>query len=231
MLNEAASKHTFELTQSQGPKMNNNYVTALKIAALGGKLSEAQIKSLKVSEGMRAVLESQESAQAFMRKIVESKKAMLAESEIATAQTTLAAQDIADQIQSMIEKLADIKYKELPALQDSIRNAQGVEQADSFNTQLTSSLDSLNSALEQARGDVNNAVAELTGQEVAGGAGDLDVDAFGAGDDMGMGGDDMGMGGDDLGMGDEMGDELGGDEFDLDLETDDDEVDLGRERR
>jgi len=126
----------------------------------------------------------------------------------------------------MIEKFADIKYKELPALHDSIRNAQGVDQAESFNTQLVGSLDSLTSSLEQAKADVNNAVAELTGQEVAAGAGDLDLDGFG--------GDEMG-GELDLGMGDEMDMDLDldgdGGEFDLDLEADDEAVDLGRERR
>jgi len=230
MVNEAADKQAIELTkttQIQESKMENKLLTkALKIAALGGNLSEDQLKALRLSEGMTAVLRNQKTAQTFMRKIVESKKAKkLLENEIGQAQTTIAAQDIADQIQSMIEKFADIKYKELPALHDSIRNAQGVDAAEAFNTALTGSLDTLTSSLEGTKSDVNNAVAELTGQEVAS-TGDLDLDGLEGGDELG--------GELDLGMGDEMDMDLdldGADDFDLDLEADDEEVDLGRERR
>ena len=227
MVNEAAFKRASELTETsqiKGSDMSKTYVTALKIAALGGKLSEAQIKSLQVSPGMQAILENQRTAQKFMRKIIESKKSRKAlnESEIADAQTTLAAQDIADQIQSMIEKFADIQYKELPALHDSIRNSQGVEAAEEFNSSLLGSLGELTSSLESTKGDVNNAIAVLTGQEVAMGDDDLDLDAMDAGDDMDMDAEldlDMDMDGD-------------AGEFDLDLEVDGDEdVDLGRERR
>jgi hypothetical protein len=228
MIKEAAFKRYEELANTeklQESMMTNNYLKALKIAARGGKLSEAQIKSLKVSAGMKAVLESATASQKFMRKIIENKKSKraLTEGEIDTAQTTLAAQDIADQIQTMIEKFADVKYKNLPALHDNIRNSQGVEAAEAFNTSLVSSLDVLTSTLEQVKGDVNNAVAVLTGQDVAMGDNDLDVDEFGASDeldlDMDIGDDEM-----DLGMDDDEG-------FDLDLEADEEEVDLGRERR
>ena len=229
MVNEAADKKAIELTkatQIQESDMENKLLTkALKIAAKGGKLSEDQLKALQISEGMQSVLRNQKTAQTFMRKIVESKKAALMENEINQAQTTIAAQDIADQIQSMIEKFADIKYKELPALHDSIRNAQGVESAESFNTQLTGSLDALTSSLEQAKGDVNNAVAELTGQEVAMGAGDLDVDALDGEADIDA---EMDL---DLDAELDLDGEMAGDDFEVDVEADDEEVDLGRERR
>jgi len=237
MVNEAAYKRAEELTEApnlQGTEMNNTYVKALKIAALGGQLSEAQLKALQVSQPMQQVLESQESAQRFMKKIVENKKAKraLKESEIATAQTTLAAQDIADQIQTMIEKFADVRYKELPALQDSIRSSQGVEAAESFNSVVLASLEGLTSALESSKTDINNAVSSLTGEEMPMGDGDLDLDAVEGGDEMNMDDElDLGMG--DMGMDDEMGmDDMGGeDDFAMDLEADDETVDLGRARR
>ena len=234
MVNEAASKRVFEIVESQQPKgskMNNKFTTALKIAAMGGELTEAQLKALQVSVPMQQVLESKQSAQRFMRKIVENKKAKIAlkESEIATAQTTLAAQDIADQIQTMIEKFADIRYKELPALQDSIRSSQGVEQAESFNSVVLASLEGLTAALESSKTDINNAVAGLTGEEMPMGDGDLDLDSVEAGGELNMDDElDMDM---DLGLDDEMGDMGGGDDFDMDLEPDEEVVDLGRERR
>ena len=228
MVNEAATRRATELTAAktiQESDMENKLLAkALKIATKGGQLSEEQLTALRISDDMKAILRSQSLSESFMRKLVESKKSKIMESEINQAQTTIAAQDIADQMQSMIEKFADIKYKELPALHDSIRNAQGVDAAESFNAQLVTSLDEVTASLESAKGDVNNAVAELTGEEVATGAGDLDLDDFGGEPEMDMDIDaELDLDGE-LEAGDDT-------EFDVDLETDDEEVDLGRERR
>ena len=227
MINEAAEKRANELTRKlRESTMNKQLIQALKIAAQGGKLTEGQLKSLNVSNSMRSVLRDSKAAQAFMRKIVESRRAKtaLTEGEIDQAQTTIAAQDIADQIQGMIEKFADIKYKELPALHDSIRNAQGVEAAEQFNTSLIGSLDELTGSLESAKKEVNSAIAVLTGQEVAGDMGDLDLGDDELGSEVGDMGDE-----EDMGLGDEGDEDL---DFDLDLDGgDEDEVDLGRERR
>ena len=228
MVNEAATRRATELTAAktiQESDMENKLLAkALKIATKGGQLSEEQLTALRISDDMKAILRSQSLSESFMRKLVESKKSKIMESEINQAQTTIAAQDIADQMQSMIEKFADIKYKELPALHDSIRNAQGVDAAESFNAQLVTSLDEVTASLESAKDDVNNAVAELTGEEVATGAGDLDLDDFGGEPEMDMDIDaELDLDGE-LEAGDDT-------EFDVDLETDDEEVDLGRERR
>jgi len=120
----------------------------------------------------------------------------------------------------MIEKFADIQYKELPALHDSIRNSQGVAEAEEFNSSLLDSLGTLTSSLETAKADVNNAVATLTGQEVSSIEGEEDFDMDDAmGDEIG----DMDMGEEDPDL---------GDEFDMEFEPEDPEAEtLGRERR
>jgi len=231
MVEEATSKRIADLVESYTNKensgsrtMTNNYVRALRAVASGKKLSESQIKSLKVSRGLRHILESRKLAVGFIRKIVEQKRSNnvpLMEGEIDSAQTVLAAQDIADQIQSMIEKFADIQYKELPALHDSIRNSQGVAEAEQFNASVLDSLQTLTQSLEVAKSDVNNAVATLTGQEVASAVGDLDID--------GLDGDELDI---DVNPDDEMPGEDLGDEFDVSFEPDDEEMSsLGRERR
>jgi len=236
MVKEAVTIHLVDLKENANNQqvkineMKNNYIKALKHVAKGGSLSESQITQLNVSPSMRTVLESTVAAKSFMMKIVESKKAAKAlnESEISTAQTTIAAQDIADQIQDMIAKFADIRYKELPALTDSIRGSQGVESANLFNQSVLGSLDGLTGSLEQAKGEIDNAVAGLTGESVTG---DLDLGGM---DDMDTGMDDMDMD-DDLGIDNDMApeDDLG-DDFDLDFgdEADaEEEIDLGRSRR
>ena len=46
----------------------------------------------------------------------------LGESEIQQAQVVLAAQDMVDQIQKMLEQISAMQFKDLPALTDSIKN-------------------------------------------------------------------------------------------------------------
>jgi len=240
MVNEAAEMRIAELAKDYHNqfkvdlnKMDKNYVRALKKVVEGASLSKGQINKLNVSTRLKQILESRNASLRFMQKLVEAKKAgkrSIMESEVDTAQTILAAQDIADQVQSMIEKLADVQYKELPALQDSIRNNQGVEAASSFSDTVLDSLQTLTSSLESAKNDLNNAVNVLTGDEVAPVGGDLDLDGLeGEGEgDLELGGDD------DIDLGDDEID-LGGEfdmDFDADVEdTDPDFTDPGRDRR
>lgn len=229
LLRDAASKRISEISESQ-KIMKSDYVKALRHVAGGGTLSEAQLAKLQVSAGLKRVLENRDNAIMFIKRIVENKRTQgrqLNEAEIDSAQVVLAAQDIADQIQTMIEKFADIQYKELPALKDGIRKEMGVETAESFDSSVQSSIQSLTGALETAKNDISNAVAGLTGEEMPG-PNDLDVD--GMGDELDMGMDDG------MGMDDEMG--MGGDdELDMDMELDlggeedEDLADLGREKR
>jgi len=217
MFNEAVEKRAAELIQNlQESTMNKKFSTALKIAAKGGILSEEQLKALRLSEDLESVLRSAKTAKMFMQKIVESRRAKkLMEGEIEQAQTTIAAKDISDQIQSMIEKFADIKYKELPALHDSIRDSQGLEIADQFTESVNASLDTLTQALEQAKKDIDHAIGLLTGETTELG-GDLDIeDLEGTEEEPG-------------------GEEPEGEEFELNFEPEEEEgeeVEVGRERR
>jgi hypothetical protein len=229
MVKEATAKRINELLSEnkQEPQMKSNYVQALKKVAAGGSLSVNEVKSLRVSAGLKRVLENQQTAIAFIKRIVENKRMQgrqLNEAEIDSAQVVLAAQDIADQVQDMIEKFADIQYKELPALQDGIRKEMGVDTATQFNDAVLSSLQSLTGALEQARTDLTNAVAMLTGDETVG-TGDLDLDGIDGEMDV-----DADL---DLDVDADMDDE-GDEDFDLDFEEepeDEELMDLGREKR
>ena len=62
----------------------------------------------------------------------------LQESEVQQAQVVLAAQDMVDSVQGMLEDVSEMQFKELPALVDSIRNQVGTAQAD--NSILTPTL-------------------------------------------------------------------------------------------
>ena len=58
-----------------------------------------------------------------------SNKRRLSESEINQAQVVLAAKDMADRVQKMAEDIAEMQYKDLPAVVDQARGDLGTEQA------------------------------------------------------------------------------------------------------
>jgi hypothetical protein len=89
---------------------------------------------------------------------------MLKESEVQQAQVVLAAQDMVDKMQSMLEDTTEMQFKELPALVDSIRNQIGIEQATQFNTDATAALQGLVQNLQGAKQQLEAALGVVTGQ-------------------------------------------------------------------
>lgn len=102
--------------------------------------------------------------------------------EIEQAQVVLAAKDMMDSVQKMVEDVSDMLVKELPAVVESVSGEMGSEQGEQFNTMATEALTGLQAALTQAKSGLQSALNVVTGQ----GAG------FGAGmPGMGMPGADM----------------------------------------
>ena len=91
----------------------------------------------------------------------------LKESEVQQAQVVLAAQDMVDQMQSMIEDTTSMQFKELPALVDSIRNQVGIDQATQFNTDVSGALTGLVQNLQGAKQQLETALGVVTGQTPA----------------------------------------------------------------
>ena len=143
----------------------------------------------------------------------------LQESEVQQAQVVLAAQDMVDQVQGMLEDITELQFKELPALVDSIRNQIGMDQANQFNTDATAALSGLVQNLQTAKSSLETSLGVVTGQQTAPVVpGDAAVDA--AAD-----------------IGAEVGADVGAeiDDLDADLDAAADDLDagpeLGRERR
>jgi len=129
----------------------------------------------------------------------------LFESEMGRSEAVLAAKDIVDSLQDMLEKISKVQNEQLPALVDTIRDQIGQEQAEAFKNSIRPTLDSIYQALASGREGADTAVRSLSGEQVD--------QAMDMGGEQGLGGDDLGMGGDDLGMDQDMG-------SDLDTETD-----------
>ena len=126
--------------------------------------------------------------------------------EVEKSQVVLAAQDMVDSVQKMLEQVSDMLVKEMPALIDSVQSEIGVNEAEQFSSQTTEALGSLTAALTQTKTSLQGALNVITGQ----GTGLADPSAFAGEEDLGgdeLGGD-MEMGGDDLGADADFGSDI-----------------------
>lgn len=89
---------------------------------------------------------------------------MLKESEVQQAQVVLAAQDMVDKMQGMLEDVSELQFKELPALVDSIKNQVGIDQATQFNTDVSGALTALMQTLQGTKQQLDAALGVVTGQ-------------------------------------------------------------------
>jgi hypothetical protein len=128
----------------------------------------------------------------------------LNESEVQQAQVVLAAQDMVDKMQGMLEDVTELQFKELPALVDSIKNQVGIDQATQFNQDATAALAGLVQNLQGAKQQLDAALNVVTGQAPAGAAA---AGAMGA--DIAAGAGDMAAAGADMAAAGDMGAEVG----------------------
>ena len=135
----------------------------------------------------------------------------LMEGELEIAEVVLAAKDMVDSIQAMIEDASKMLNEQLSPLVDTVRNQVGTAQADAYNSAVSPALQSLLESLNAARGALDSAARGLAGEQVdqpmdMGGMGgeeipaelpepelsDLDADEFAAADAAAGGSDDQG---------------------------------------
>jgi len=138
-----------------------------------------ELKKRGISENLLVVLESKKTSIKLMRKIVESKRT-LTEDEVSQAQVVLAAQDMVDRVQKMVEDMIDLQYKDVPALADTMKGELGTDQAMQFKDAMGAALSTLAETLNTTKEQMDAAVAIVTGEEIASPMGDLegvDMDA------------------------------------------------------
>jgi len=104
-------------------------------------------------------------------------KRLVRESEIQTAQVVLAAKDMIDRVQGMLEDVSEMQFKDLPALSDSIKNDMGVEQSQQFQSQAAAALTTLLQAMQAGKTELEAAQGVLTGQAPVVPGGDMMGDA------------------------------------------------------
>ena len=95
------------------------------------------------------------------KKVSESR---LMEDELGQAQAMLAAKDMVDSMQDMIEDISKMLNEQLPPLTDSIRTAIGSAEADSFKASASATLNSLLTTVQSSREAMDQAVRTLSGE-------------------------------------------------------------------
>jgi hypothetical protein len=123
---------------------------------------------------------------------------MLENEEVQKSQVILAAQDMIDSVQKMVEQISKMKVEELPAVVTGVTNEIGSNEGQQFEGSVQEALTALEGALVQAKQGLQSALGIVTGQ----GGGEF-------GGEMGAGDEGMGDMGGDMGAGD-MGGDLGG---------------------
>jgi len=123
----------------------------------------------KASKGQNLTPDEQKTVTAIATMKKEAKKykkgKKVMESEVQQAQVVLAAQDMTDRIQDTLEDVTEMKFKDLPALVDSIRNEVGMNQAQQYMTDASAALDSLIACLQETKNSIESAQGVITGQE------------------------------------------------------------------
>jgi hypothetical protein len=97
-------------------------------------------------------------------KTLKPSRILVENAEVEKSQVILAAQDMIDQLQKMLEETNNMLVKELPALVDSIQSEIGANESQTFNQAASEALTSLNQCLSQSKQSLQSAMNAMTGQ-------------------------------------------------------------------
>ena len=104
----------------------------------------------------------------------------LTEGEIEQARVTMAARDLADTVQDIVEKISDMQNEQLPALVSAMKDQIGVDKADSFKASVSDVLANLLTTANSARDTLDNASRGVYGAEPMGApVGDMGAEPVG----------------------------------------------------
>ena len=102
----------------------------------------------------------------------------LCESEIKSTELALAVESISDELQNMIEKISNIKTKDLANLVKKIKYDGDIEKADSFNDSISQKLDTIINSITDIKGEIDNEVVKLFNGDNIGDSVDSDMGDF-----------------------------------------------------
>ncbi len=143
-----------KMTRSDGALAKN-------IEAIGGDAAYLNDAQQAIDDAYDAVGEAHYGAMGHI--VDEDASQGVFEDEVGQAETLMAAQDMVDSIQGMLEDVGEMVNEKLPPLTDSIRRSGGAEAATAFNQQTNDALAALMDAVRAARESMAGAVGTLSG--------------------------------------------------------------------
>jgi hypothetical protein len=190
MMEQALAEKIYEDEMAAAPGVDPQQAAAMAIKQKMDQKDQVQ-KDLEAAKKQVIDLQNQlndlnttTTVQEWRRR-AESNGYYLSEGEVQQAQVVLAAQDMVDKMQSMIEDSTEMQFKELPALVDSIKNQIGPDQAAQFNNDAQAALSGLVQNLQGSKQQLEQALGVVTGQPAMPGA---DAGMTPPGGDMGLAG-------------------------------------------
>jgi hypothetical protein len=155
-----------------GYALDFDKLTFKKAYKIASGLTES-INSIKRTHGTAAVeqnatyMEMMMVRESIHRWMSENHTKYITESELAKSEAILAAKDMVDSIQDMLEKVSKMQSEQMPALLDTIRDQISSEQAEAFKGSMTPLLGELVTQLTSARESADTASRSLAGEQVA----------------------------------------------------------------
>lgn len=215
-----------------GFKVDYENMTFKKAYTIASGLTES-LEKIKKTHGVHTAEKNPQYMELFMvreglhRWMLENKRVLVQESEMAKSEAILAAKSMVDEIQDMLEKISKMQNEQMPALLDTIRDQISAEKADGFKNAVSPLLQNLAQTLQTGREEADSAARVLAGEQEA--AGDMGLGApAGPTDDLGI---EPGMGAEGGDLGTVGGEELGGDAFGATDAAAGGGEELGREKR
>lgn len=143
--------------QEQVPAMTGSMATDPKAKAVMDKVQRGQVLTPDEQQTVNKIALTKEGKKRPAHMVRE-------QSELQQAQVVLAAQDMIDRVQGMLEDISEMQFKDLPALTDSIKNDMGMEQSQQFQQQASAALTNLLTAVQAGKTELESTQAVLTGQ-------------------------------------------------------------------
>jgi len=146
---------------------NLDFGKAYKVA---NALTES-LNKIKNSHGIHKAEQNAKYMEMFMVRegihnwMIENKDQLIAESEMGRSQAILAAKDMVDSVQGMLEDVSEMANEQMPALLDTIRDQIGMADADNFKASVGGILEQLQGAISGAREQMDVAARALAGEQ------------------------------------------------------------------
>ncbi len=100
-------------------------------------------------------------------KRMKTKESIVMEDDLEQAEVMLAAQELVDELQGMVEDVAEMQVQKLMPIVDAMKEQVGFEQAEAYNNAADGALGALLDAMKTAKGAVENATLTARGEAPA----------------------------------------------------------------